>query len=58
MSTDQITLLRAALASLTQNKTFPADVAYAKRCISDALSLDGPKPPAGWACIEAGLEVA
>ena len=30
--------IKAAIAVLTQNKTYPADIEYAKSCLANALS--------------------
>ena len=31
---DQKTSIKAALAALSQNKTYPADIEYAKKCLT------------------------
>ena len=37
MTGKQLTLVKAALATLSQNKTYQTDIDYAKRCLEDAI---------------------
>lgn len=40
MTARQIALIQQAIAALTQNATFPADVALALRSLNEALEIE------------------
>lgn len=46
MNEEQLNLVKAALAALSQNATFPSDIDYARRCLVDALELQSAPGPA------------